>query len=308
MAQRVRPVLHLRLSSLSERGGEIPLSELSKVAQNTQRVISRLAQGLIDDLGPGNLRHEVTAATELFLIGLRPGSTVLDIAGPELSADTLSAEGMPTELRDMAMTAFVESLEALSQARSLLPLGVDEKAVRYIDEWLRSVRHYDRVAVDAELPEGILRATVVPSTARKNLRKAETQPSLPYVSADHQVLTGRLYALNLRTGTFSVEDGAGHSIRLSVPADMRDEAAQLINRWVRAVGTANLDSTRRRLISFDVVALIELPDLGDQTAFFKTHDLAIPSGVVTQDDLSQGVISDWSDNEIDAFVDALRAE
>jgi len=35
------------------------------------------------------------------------------------------------------------------------------------------------------------------------LRGAVSQPSLPYVSADHQALTGRLYALNLRTGTIS---------------------------------------------------------------------------------------------------------
>jgi len=61
-------------------------------------------------------------------------------------------------------------------------------------------------------------------------------PSVPYVSAEHQALTGRLYALNLRTGTFRIVDDARHSVRLTVPEDVRGEAAQLIGTRVHAIG------------------------------------------------------------------------
>lgn len=308
MAQQSRPALHLRLSSRHEPSGEISLAELARVAEQTQRVVSRLAQGLVDDLDPGRLRKQVAAATRLYLIGMRSGSTVLDIAAPEQEMGALEAEGMPLELRDLAMMAFVEALHELSQPQPELPLGIDQNGARYIDEWLRSLRHHDQISLEAEVGSATARATVRPSAARKQLKAAETQPSLPYVSPSHQALTGRLYALNLRTGTFSIEDDAGHSIRISVPEDMRDEAAQLANRRVRAIGTPSLDSARRRLIFFEVAALDELPPLGDQLAFFSTHPLEMPPRVIAESDLEQGVVLDLSDDEIDAFTSALKLE
>jgi hypothetical protein len=308
MAQQLRPTLHLHLSSRNEPSGEISLAELAKVAEQTQKVVSLLARSLIDDLGPTELRQQVARATRLYLVGLRSGSTVLDIAAPEQGADALAVEGMPVELRDVAMIAFVEALEALSQTQPELPLGVDRKGARYIDDWLRSMRHHDQISVDAEVGRAIARATVHPTEARRNLKAAATQPSLPYVSASHQALVGRLYALNLRTGTFSIEDGTGHSIRLSVPEDIREEAAQLANKRVRAIGTPSLDNARRHLISFEVAALDELPPLGDQMEFFETHRLEASSKTIAASDLGHGVVVDLSDDEIDAFVSALRSE
>jgi hypothetical protein len=41
------------------------------------------------------------------------------------------------------------------------------------------------------------------------------------VSPHLQALAGRLYALNLNTGTFSIEDDTGREIRLTVPSDVR---------------------------------------------------------------------------------------
>lgn len=308
MVQRSRPALHLRLSSRHEQSGEISLTELAKIAQQTQRAVSGLAQSLIDDLSPENLRHQVAIATRLYLVGMRSGSTVLDIAAPEQVEDALAIEGMPVELRDLAMMAFVDALQALSQEQPKLPIGVDHRGIGYIDGWLRSLRRHDQVSVDAEVGSAIAHATVRPAAARRNLRAAETQPSLPYVSASHQTLTGRLYALNLRTGTFSIEDDARHSIRLVVPADMRDEAAQLANKRVRAIGIPSVDNTKRRLISFEVVALDELPPLGDQLAFFETHPIVEPPRAISQADLTHGVVLDLSDDEIDAFASVLKSE
>jgi hypothetical protein len=309
MAQRRRPTLHLRLTSRDERDGEIPLTELAKVAEQTQRVVTRIARGMIDDRGPGRLRQNVAAATTLSLIGLRSGSTVLDIALPEAAADVLSVEDMPAELGETALAVLVESLEILSEdePRPVLPVGVDDRAVQDIDDWLRSVRGYSRITLNAQLSRSTLQAEITPRTARTRLKAAESQPSIPYVSADHQALTGRLYALNLRTGTFKIEDDARHSIRLTVPEDVRADAAQLINTRVRAYGRAALDQ-RHRLLSFKVAALEPLPDLVDQTAFFERHELVVPPRSIEQADLTQGVITDLSDDEIATFMAALEME
>jgi predicted regulator of amino acid metabolism with ACT domain len=309
MAQHVRPTLHLRLTSRSERDGEISLTELARVAEQTQRVVTRIARAMIDDRASGRPRRNIAEATTLSLIGLRSGSTVLDIALPESAADTLSVEDMPSELGEMALAVLVESLEILCEddPAPVLPVGVDGRVAEDIDDWLRAMRGYSRVTIDAQLSHGAIQAEILPQDARARLRTAESQPSLPYVSADNQALTGRLYALNLRTGTFRIEDDARHSIRLTVPEDVRAEAAQLVNTRVRAFGRASLDQ-RHRLVSFNVSALEQLPDFIDQTAFFERHDLVLPPRPIEQIDLTQGVITDLSDDEISTFMAALEME
>jgi predicted regulator of amino acid metabolism with ACT domain len=113
MDPEVRPTLHLRLIRPNERDGEISLAELAKVAEQTQRVVTRIARDMIDDRASGRPRHNISDATTLSLIGLRSGSTVLDIALPEAAADTLMAEDMPQELGEMALTVLAESLVEL---------------------------------------------------------------------------------------------------------------------------------------------------------------------------------------------------
>jgi hypothetical protein len=286
----------------------MPLADLARVADGAQRVVTRIARGMIDR-GQGSLPRQAVEATTLFLTGIRSGSTVLDIALPELGGDTLSAREMPASLGEMALAVLVESLEVLSEdePEPVLPVGVDDGVIECMDQWLRALRGYRAVTVDSELSGRSRRAVLSPKSARERLRNAASQPSVPFVSADHQALTGRLYALNLRTGTFRIEDDARHSIRLTVPEDVRDDAAQLINTRVRAIGRASLDE-RRRLLSFDVAAFELLPDLVDQTAFFERHELVAPPRTITGDDLAQGVIPDLSDGDIDEFMSALASE
>jgi hypothetical protein len=265
---------------------------------------------MIDDLGPGRLRQDVSEATTLFLVGLRSGSTILDIALPQYAEDILSTENMPVELGEMALTVVADSLEILAEDEPtpVLPVGVDDRAIQDIDEWLRALRGYQTVTVEAEVSRKSFQAEIVPKEARKRLRNASSQPSIPYISADHQALTGRLYALNLRTGTFRIEDDARHSISLTVPEDVRDEAAQLINTRVRAIGNASLDE-RWRLISFIVAALEQVPDLPvGQKAFFERHELVVPKRSITADELVAGIITDITDDEIDSFMAALEGE
>jgi hypothetical protein len=297
----------MRLSDGHERNGEIPLSELAKLADKTQLVVSRLARGLIEAPTP-HTSVNVVEATTLYLVGLSVGSTILDIAGPEPRTDALLAEGMPGNLGDMALSIFVDSFETLSQPAPILPVNVDRPVVTALDSLLRSLRNYSRVEIDADLDGEVRSVVIEPRAARTNLRHAESQPSLPFVSARHQVLSGRLYALNLRTGIFSIEDDSGHSIRVSVPDELRSEAAQLVDTRVRALGRALLDR-QHRLRSFEVEALDPVPvsPIGTQDRLFREeHHLAVTHPLTGS--LDAGIISDLSEDEIDAFVAALEAE
>ncbi len=286
----------------------MPLAELAKFADQTQRAVTRIARGMIDGGRGGRASQSVIEATALSLTGISSGSTVLDIAAPAQPDGTLLADEMPASLGELALEVFVESLELLagSDAEPVLPIGVDDSAVKGIDQWLSSVRGYYSVIVDAELRGTVSHVRLVPRDARARLKTAQTQPSLPYVSADHQVLTGRLYALNLRTGSFSIEDNARHTIRLSVPGEVRADAAQLVGKTVRALGRASIDN-RRRLLAFEVASLEQVQGLLDQMAFFERHDLPAPAGVVAESDLRDGVIDDLSHDEIEDFIAALGA-
>jgi predicted regulator of amino acid metabolism with ACT domain len=310
MDRQVRPTLRLRLTGPSERDGEMTLAELAKVAERTQRVVTRIAQAMIDDRTAQRLRHSIGSATTLSLVGLRAGSTVLDIALPEATDDQLIVDDMPQDLGEMALTAFVESLAVLhdDESQPVLPVGVDEKAANEVDGWLRALSSYSDVEINAQLGrDTVQHFAIAPREARDKLKRASSQPVLPYISADNQSLTGRLYALNLRTGTFRIEDDARHSIQLTVPEDLRLEAAQLVNTRVRAIGRAALDR-QHRLAVFSVSALEQVPELPDQVEFFKRHELEQPPRVIEEQDLTGGVITDVTDDEIASFMAALGME
>ncbi len=310
MTPSIRPTVHFRLTSPDEREGEITLDELSKLADQTQRVVVRIARNLVEDQGIGRVRQNLVNATRLTLVGLRPGSTILDIALSEPTEDSLSSLAMPGDLGEMALTVLVESLEILSENEEhpVLPVGVDETSLQQIDRWLRVLHNFSSVEVAGDFNHGNLHTRVAPDLARTKLRDAYMQPSLPYVSADHQALTGRLYAVNLRTGLFHIEDDARHSIRLTIPEELRVEAAQLIDKRVRAYGNASLNS-HHRLISFSVVSLEEAPEpIFDQQTFFANHELTVPPRAIANSELETGIFPDLTEDDIDAFLSSFEAE
>lgn len=302
-----RPQMRLRLSGGVERDGEIGLDELARVAEETQRLVTRLARGLTDQRGPGRTPAIIADATRLFLVGLTPGSTVLEIAGAEPALDALSAENMPGDLGEVTLALVADSVRALSEEEPVLPPGMDSAAVDDLDKWLRRLRPYDRVSLDVALSSGPRAVEFAPIPARQRLGSARPQPSLPFVSSSHQALYGRLYALNLRTGSFSIEDDTGHSIRLSVPEDLRPRAAQMVDSRVRAVGNARLDE-RRRLAGFDVANLEPVPEsmLPAQGEFFHRHEL-VPKPPVGSE-IEAGIIPDLTADEIESFMAALSED
>lgn len=304
MAMAGRPTLHLRLDADNGTQGEIRLAELAKLADQTQRIITHIAQKLVGDTIAGRATTNIATATTLSLVGLRSGSTVLEIALPPINEDVLQAEDMPVGIGQMALSLFAQGLGVLAEDDSAptLPLGIDERVVQDIDRWLTTLRPYQVVDVEAHVEGERIWARIAPRVARRTLHRAEGPPDVPYVSAHHQALAGKLYALNLRTGTFKIEDDLGHSIPLVVPEDVRDDASQFVGRRIRAIGSAALDE-RHRLQSFVVSSLEETPEyLFRQSEFFDRHELTIPPRSIANSELDRGVIPDLSDDEIGQFM------
>ena len=275
MANDVRPRISLRLIGGPTEDGEIRLDDLSKIARETQALVRGLARGLVGRRSSGRPPRVIEQATALTLVGLHPGSTILEIAAPTLAANTLEAEGMPQDLGPRTLTLLYEAMEAVEGDSTELPVGID--------------------AAQPILP----------------LVGEPPAPSLPFVSPHHQALSGRLYALNLNTGTFSIEDDSGRKIRITVPDDLRDDAAIFINRRVRAVGQPVVDEAGR-LTGFRVASLDPQPELEglDQGEFFDRHDLtprrAVPVDEAETDDWAIPGIPEEEANNFLTTLSELR--
>lgn len=304
MTSRQRPLLRLRLRDGKYEEGEIPLHDLAEIAKQTQLVVRRLANALVARPGPGRPTSAIEQATELLLVGLTKGSTVLEIAGVEARAHSLELENMPPDIGERALELFVDGVAALGEEEPEMPLGFDDVARQYVDGWLRHIRKFERIGVSLRVGRYSKEREIDPRTARRRLKTVQVQPRVPFITATQQAVEGVLYALNIRTGTYAVEDDSGQKIRLTVPSDLRSEAATLATRRVRAIGNAEINE-RGRLQSFAVSSLgpVSTPEGLEQGRFFERHELSAPQ--VVSDDLDQWAIQGLSEEEADDFLTSL---
>lgn len=305
-----RPLIRLRLDAGDVPEGEIALSDLAKIASTTQKFLRQIAGNLVGQRGPGAPRKAVIDASSLRLVGLKPGSTILEIAGADIDPTALEYD-IPTDLTELSFDMLLGGLSAISSDDSQpdLPVGFDKQLVDDLDDWLKSVRKYKSVALESQVRSKKAVIKTVPQRARVRLHALSPQPVLPFVSPTEQALEGKLYALNLNTGSFSIEDDAGHKIRTDVPLGLRSDAAVLINRRVRTVGKPELDEAGR-LKAFAVSSLGPAPDLAglsEQKGFFEPHELDVKPPAGESGSLDEWAIGDLSDEEADGFMDALAA-
>ncbi len=304
-----RPLISLRLQAREQQAdGEILLDDLTRIAQTTQKFVRQIARSMVGHRKPGRTSNALQDATALRLVGLREGSTVLDIAGPALDENQTFEFDFPTDLGELSLSMLSEGVAALGEndGPPELPVGYDRGLVNDLDGWLRSLTPFVTVALESHGGAHLVEVKVQPQAARRRLRDAPPQPSLPFVSATQQMLEGTLYALNLNTGTFSIEDAAGNKIRIRVPEDVRRTAATYVDHQVRAIGDAELDE-RLRLKSFEVTKLELVTDreqLSEQTGFFDKHELPRPNVGETRDSEAWG-IEGLSEEESSDFLAAL---
>jgi len=302
--------MQLRLQSARLPEGEISLDEISKIAELTQRFIRRLARGLTDTRGPGPAPSRIIEGTRLFLVGVRRGSTILEVAGPVHGTTMFSeSDPVPEDLDEITINLALEALGRLNDEAPEMPTGIDARAAADIDEWLRGLRSYDSVQIGAALPtRGTEDVTVVPRQARQRLKSATVAPVVPYVTMNQQALDGHLYAVNLRSGLFRIEDATGRSIGIDVPRSLHSRAVLLVDTDVRVIGRPSLDD-RYRLMSFEATDISSRQRTSEfeQTGFFETHDLALPPAV-SADEIDSWGVSDLADDEAERFLATLREQ
>jgi hypothetical protein len=215
---------------------------------------------------------------------------------------------VPANLDEITIGLAIEAFRRLGDGeRPEMPAGIDARAVEDIAAWLRGVRTYDFVSIDAVLPDGRQEeVTVMPRIAQQRIGSAVTAPMMPYVTMTDQALDGQLYAVNLRSGIFRIEDVTGRSIRIEVPESLRSRTAQLVGTRVRVIGKPNLDK-RHHLMSFEAtdIGTGHAPPGIEQTGFFDPHELVLKPPV-SDDELDSWGVYDLAEDEVEAFLAILR--
>ncbi|QIK66284.1 hypothetical protein G7072_07915 [Nocardioides sp. HDW12B] len=270
----------------------------------------QIVGNLVGQRRPGAPAKAVLEASQLRLVGLRAGSTILEIAGASPDAGLLEFD-IPTDLTEITFDMLMDGLGALVSASdeepAELPVGFDDRLMGDFDVWLRSMRRYESVALESHVGGRVKQAASNPEAARARLKGVSPQPVMPFVSPSQQALEGKLYALNLNTGSFHVEDDAGHKIRTVLSPESRNSASLLVSRRVRAIGKPDLDEAGR-IRSFQVDVIGPAPDLeglSEQKSFFDVHELEIKPPPGDSGSIKEWAIGGLSDGEADDFMSAL---
>lgn len=136
------------------------------------------------------------------------------------------------------------------------------------------------------------------------VRRLESEPPQP--PAAQLTVEGVLYALNLRTGGFLVEDDLGHQIDFVVPPQLRPSAVRLAGARVAVSGRGEPHRGGLRLLDVDAVEPAPDPE-GVDTLVFRTdadleQRLASRAPLASLDELA---IPGLSELEAAAFLSAL---
>lgn len=272
-----RAVLRLRLIGGPE--GAIPLAQLAAVA-DLQQAVFRLAKNIEGRAGrPGRSPLMVEELSKLFAVGIESGSAVLEIQAP-----TLAGQLPLTDVGLEALNLLEDSLEALSRGESPSDT-VDDWSRDKIVAFLSSMSDYTLIQLEDRRPSSTRVIDVKPASA-----SVASWRAVPTEVADS--LSGRLYELNIKKGTFRIEDDLGrtHNLDFDTSGDRVDLVRPLIGRRVAAQGTMTFEPGHQA--RFKATAL-ELAEPIPQGEFF-SYDIAAAI-------LKARPVASVADLRIDAF-------
>lgn len=201
MDERMAHEFELRLIGSDMPAGEVSLATLANLVEGLQELTLRIGRDLLASPGSGRTAEAVTSITSMRLVGLAAGSTRLQFArGPvdELDLDlTASAE------IDARFWEIIDGVAANIRPPWMTDL-IAESTRKVVAALLSS----------APAVELTRRGRQPVTIATAKLRAEVWQPAATDITAADVVVTGRLEAVDLRSGRFRVVDDVGHRFNL----------------------------------------------------------------------------------------------
>lgn len=282
----------IRLRLIGGPDGAIPLAQLAAMA-DLQQAVFRLAKSIEGRAGKrGRSPQMIEELSRLLAVGIEAGSAVLEINAPTVAGQLpLSDVGLE------ALNALEDALETLSRGD---PLGttVDEWSQEGIGSFLSGLSAYESIELEDRRADSVRRIAVQPNLARRAIQTAR----LPSATTDN--ISGKLYELNVNTGTYRIEDDLGRSHLLdfdSTPNSL-EHVRPLIGRRVVAQGTKHSGSGIRKRFRATTLELAEAPPQADFYGFDLARALQETHPVKSVADLR---IDNFDDEEAELFWNAI---
>jgi hypothetical protein len=295
-----RARIELRLTGGAD--GAIPLEDLAEVAKHAQELVRKLARAIVDKSGPGRPPAFLDQMTNLVAVGIHQGSAVLEIEAPSSTTEFELPEeiGFDAGIQAIEMVATAITSIGLQQP---LPKEFTQSSRHELRELLTATSSYDRIYWTVSHHDRKFTASIDPS--------ASTVLSLHDPARHLQesgTVEGELYALNAKTGTYTVEDLSGYAIRCHIEPGsfLASELDHLVRRAVRISGKIARDRTGR-ITDVDVEAIDGSFPQADKEFWEFDLDAALSDTppISSIDDLA---LSELTSDEAWAFRQALGFE
>lgn len=243
-------IYSLRLEGLEVPEGEISMRDISQIGSALQLVATRIARQIAGQEGSGRSLATFEKMSELRLVSLSPGSTVLEL---RLGDDeTLALEDAEEHL---IAERFEETFSAI--AHNSPPTWANSQTLQAIGKVASSVNIAGATRATTSRGVGPTAEIVQKIDVRDldvSVWNIRTTPETEQVS-----MTGFLDKVDLRARKFRVRDDVGHDVMLDDVVDVIG-AAQLIGTRVIARGVAEHDGARLLRIVEPTLEPEELPD------------------------------------------------
>lgn len=234
-----RCTLELRLVGLRSPQGEILLGQLADISRHVQELALRVARTLVHAAGPGRTPRPVDESVRLTLTALSAGSTVLEISGPEPSAQAplFGAGEFTVRVFDSIAEAFADIA-----AGAVPPLS--RPALESTSSLFKAAgREDDDLSVTVRVPQHDARSFAFRPSAAAALLDSALAPA-EAVPVANSVVSGELYRVDTHSNQLRVQDDLGNSVDV-VAAEPSAQVWRLIGERVIVEGNAETGANGR---------------------------------------------------------------
>ena len=296
--------LHIVLEGDDAKLEDVPVQDIMRLIDGTIRSISCAAELVVGrgTRSRGRPNAAVKKATAFRLVAIQPGSINIMLRGPKQSETDMSLPLDDEQLTDLAIKKTLDALEGDSTdvdpslASRLTNLGDD----------LGVGERYETVRFAAETKSAGLRTCHLNQATRARLRQIAHKPKAEAQS----VVSGTLVAADFERSTARLRTSANRSVKIAFTADEADAIQQLLRQKADLDGVVTFDPETQQAESVEVRSIESThqqhPELcSELEANYTLEEIAAQQGVTIIEDPSKLHIPELTEEEIDAFCEAL---